>query len=535
MPDADPPPRSPWTQAALLVAVTFAVFSPTLSSGFVYDARLQILTDPFLHEPWNWWHVLTFGTLSMDILDFNRPVNLASLMLDAMIWGREPFGYHLASVALHAANVVLLWAVLRRLSRGTESGLRDDAASSGFRPGLVADAVAVLPPLLFAVHPVVTEAICEPTFREDLLVGFFTLSGLLLAMGHRPADGHDGWRAAGCVACSLLAIGSKESGIAAPAAITVYWLLFRRGEPGWFWPVAIGGAKLVVVSFLAARFLLEPFPSKIFESRPGYPGGSLAAAMLIEPRILALYAQLLLLPVNLCADYGLHSVSHLPLPVALAMVAGVVAAGVFAVRKDHRMALAAALVVVPLLPVSNLVPIYRAAADRYLYLPVAGVALAVGLLLQAPWPASRPANRDRAVVGMLVAVVLLGLGCMERQKVWANQLALWSDTFRKNPVAFTAASGLAEALRETGRLPEAEQAVRRAIQLVDGKRGDPWATLALVLDGQGRTKEAFEALDRAVEIDPRLDDPEGRVRALAMERPYADDLIALLARRKAAR
>jgi tetratricopeptide (TPR) repeat protein len=257
--------------------------------------------------------------------------------------------------------------------------------------------------------------------------------------------------------------------------------------------------------------------------------------MLIEPRILALYTQLLVMPMNLCADYGLHSVSHLPLPVAIAVVVGVVAAGVFAVWRDRRMALAATLVVVPLLPVLNLVPIYRAAADRYLYLPTAGVAMAVGLLLDGRWLTSRPATRDRLLVGSLAAVVLLGLGCTERQKVWANPLALWSDTFRKNPVAFTAASGLAEALRETGRLPEAEQAARRAIQLVDGKRGDAWATLALILDGQGRTKEAFEALDKAVEIDPRLDDPEGRVRALAMERPYADDLIALLARRKAAR
>ncbi|NDC53893.1 MAG: hypothetical protein EBZ74_06270 [Planctomycetia bacterium] len=106
----------PWQQAALLAGITLAVFSPTLSAQFVYDARLQILTDPFLHDPRNWLTVLTFGTLSMDVLDFNRPVNLASLMLDAAIWGKEPFGYHLTSVLVHAANVVLVWDVLRRLA-----------------------------------------------------------------------------------------------------------------------------------------------------------------------------------------------------------------------------------------------------------------------------------------------------------------------------------------------------------------------------------------------------------------------------------
>jgi len=532
------PPRSRFRvrDAAVLAAITLLLFSSTLSGEFVYDARLQIGTDPFLHDPANWLDVLSFRVLARDVLDFNRPVHLASLMLDAAAWGKEPFGYHLTSVLLHAANVVLVWAVGRKLfaAAAQGDGTTHDLGDGG-QPRLAATLASMLPPLVFAVHPVVAEAVCEPTFREDLLVAFFTLSGLLLAMGHRPADGNDGWRAAGCVACSLLAIGSKESGIAAPAAITVYWLLFRRGERGWFWPVAIGGAKLVVVSFLAARFLLEPSPSKIFESRPAYPGGSLAAAMLIEPRILALYAQLVLLPMNLCADYGIHSVAHLPLPVAIAVVAGVVAAGVFAVRKDHRMAIAAVLVVVPLLPVLNILPIYKAAADRYLYLPVAGVALAVGLLLDGSWLARRPAIRERLLIGALVAVVLLGIGCMERQRVWANPLALWTDTFQKNPVGFNAASGLAEALRDSGRLPEAEEAARRAIQLAKGKRGETWATLALILDGQGRTKEAFEALDKAVEIDPRLADPEGRVRDLAMERPYADDLAELLARRNTAR
>jgi tetratricopeptide (TPR) repeat protein len=197
------------------------------------------------------------------------------------------------------------------------------------------------------------------------------------------------------------------------------------------------------------------------------------------------------------------------------------------------MAVAVVLIVVPLLTVANLIPIYRAAADRYLYLPMAGVGLAAGLLLDAPWLANRERLRERLLLGCAAAVVLLAAACMERQKVWANSLALWTDTFRKNPVAYTGASGLAEALREADRLPEAEATARRAIELSDGKRGDVWATLALILDGQGRTAEAFAALDKAMETDPKLADPDSRVAVMAMERPYADDLKSLQARRKA--
>jgi tetratricopeptide (TPR) repeat protein len=127
--------------------------------------------------------------------------------------------------------------------------------------------------------------------------------------------------------------------------------------------------------------------------------------------------------------------------------------------------------------------------------------------------------------------VLLALGCIERQKVWATPLALWEDTFRKNPVAYTAASGLAESLREVGRLAEAERAAREAIRLSDGKRGEAWATLALVLDGQGRETEALEAAGKAVEVEPKLADTEGRVRVLAMERQVAEEWGRLLERK----
>jgi tetratricopeptide (TPR) repeat protein len=504
---------TPRQQAAVLAGITFAVFSATLGADLVYDARMQILTDGFIHDWRNWPAVLSGRVLGMDVLDFNRPAMLASLMLDAAVWGREPFGYHLASVALHAVNVVLLWLVVRQVV-GPEKNI-----------------LPLLAALLFAVHPVVAEAVCEPTYREDLLVATCSLAALVLAMRHDPAaPGCDRWRALGCTVLCLLAIASKEAGIVAPMLLGCYWWLFRRGEPGRFWAVAIGGAKLVVLAFLAARFLLEPNPSKIFETKPEYLGGSLAQALLFEPRILALYAQLILFPVNLCADYGSVSIDHLPLPVALVFLAAIVIVATIAARQDRRLLFAAALTLLPLVPVANLVPIYRPAADRYLYLPMAGVAVAVACLLDAPWLAGREALRRRVIIGCMAAVAILGLACIERQRVWADSLALWSDSHRKNPASVTTAAGLGEALREAGRLTEAEALTREAIRLSNGQRGDAWASLALILDAQGRATEATDAVARALEVDPKLADPDARVAALAMERPMAEDLKRLLER-----
>jgi protein O-mannosyl-transferase len=505
----------PWQKAALLAGITFAAFSATLSANFVYDARMQILTGDFIHDWRNWPAVLSGRVLGMDVLDFNRPAMLASLMLDAAVWGREPFGYHLTSVLLHVVNVLLVWRVIREL-----------IVAEG-RPEKVLP--TLLAALVFAVHPIVTEAVCEPTFREDLLVALCTLSALVLAMRHAPATpGFDMRRAIGCTLLCLLAIASKEAGIVAPMLLTAHWWLFRRSEPGRFWAVAIGGAKLVVVAFLAVRFLLEPSISSIFESKPYYPGGSLTQAMLLEPRILALYAQLILFPVNLCADYGLVSVSHLPLPLALALLTVIAVTGAIAARYDRRLLFAFCMILLPLVPVANLIPIYRPAADRYLYLPMAGVALVVACLLDAPWLAGREQLRQRILAGCMAAVAALGLVCIERQAVWANSLALWEDGYRKNPGSYTTAAGLGEAFREAGRLPEAEQLTREAIRLSNGQRGDAWATLALILDAEGRKTDAADALAKALELEPGLSDPDTKVKSLAMERPMAKELKRLL-------
>ena len=535
-PPLSPPASPPLTlQAAVLAGITLAVFFPTLWSGFVYDARMQILTDPFVHDGSHWLPVLTLQVLGMDVLDGNRPVQLASLMLDAAVWGRQPFGYHLTSVLIHTANTLLVWLLIRRAG-----SLRHALASAATRPPATCAAgwpatTAWLGAMLFAVHPLVTEAVCEPCFREDLLVALFTLGALVLALGHGQASACeiggslDPRRAGACALGCLLAVASKEAGVAAPLLLGLVGLLAcRNWRADRFWPVAVGGGLLLVACFLAARFWLAP-ESAIFTYKPTYLGGSLAAALEIQPRILALYAQVVAWPANLCADYGAYSIAHLPSPVALSILLPLVALGGWAAWRDARMALAIGLVLLPLLPVCNLVPIYRAAADRYLYLPLAGVALAIACLLAAPRIAQQSRTRKAACLSAAVLLCLLTASCIMRQRVWSSPLALWEDTAQKNPASPTAQGGLAESLWEAGRLPEAEQAARNALALTNGSVADHWLTLALVLADAGRGTEAQQTLQKALALDPRLADPDQRVATLAMDHATAAALKKLLA------
>ena len=529
-------PGRRWGTVGLLAATTFLVFMPSLSGDFVYDSRLQVLTDPFLHDAANWPAVLSGRVLGMDVLDFNRPAVLASLMLDAAIWGKSPFGYHLTSVLLHVLNVALVWLLLDRLLVGR-------TGASGRDSGLLTP--AVIGALVFALHPIVTETVCEPSYREDLLVASFTLAALIIALAIAPsrapgqaldatAESASGtaWRVAACVGCALLAIASKESGVVLPPLLLVAWGLFGRNEPRRFWGLAIGGTALVVVAFLAARFLLEPAESRIF-GKPIPLGGSLRAALAIQPRILAL-PRSILWPFNQSADYQLSSLDHLPLPRSILILALLTAALVWGARHDRRIGLAAAVIVLSILPVANLWPIFQPAADRYLYLPLVGVALIVSSVLDRPsWPEGSPARR-RAVVAAMATVALLGGACIRREAVWHDPVALWQDTLRKAPTSFTAAWGLGEALFDAGRPTEAERLAREAVKLSGGEDGGAWATLAVIVADQGRMAEAQSHLSRALAADPLLADPDQRVAALVMERPWAERLKRLLAAKPAA-
>jgi hypothetical protein len=95
---------------------------PTLRGGFVYDSIAQVLHSDYLHTPSHWVDVLTLRVVGQDELDRNRPLHLASLMLDAPIWGKEAFGYRQTSVLLHALNATLVFVFSTIVLRGTTTG-----------------------------------------------------------------------------------------------------------------------------------------------------------------------------------------------------------------------------------------------------------------------------------------------------------------------------------------------------------------------------------------------------------------------------
>ena len=289
-----------WLPLAL-AAVAFLVYWPSLKSDFVYDARIEILEEGFVTSLSNLPAILSLKVLGMNLVLADRPGQLLYLMFNAAIWGREPFGYHLSSNALHAANVALLFVLLRRL-------MANELIERTGSDALKAQMALVAATLIFALHPIATESVAGVSFSSDLLVTFFTLVALLAATFFRPVSSRLAWLTGGLGAfCAFTSVTCKESGLATALLLIVYWFLFRRGEPKAPWLWFLGSATVLTAIFLAARFLFV---------RPGavplhYLGGSFSQVFLIQPRLWAFMMAKLVWPVQFSADYTLENVAGL--------------------------------------------------------------------------------------------------------------------------------------------------------------------------------------------------------------------------------
>src|SRR5689334_19161606 len=130
-------PREDSRRTAIVAIALFlfavAVYARSFSAEFVYDARAQILTDTFIHQPRHFVDVLSLRVMHEDVLDNNRPVHLLVLMIDSLLWGKKPFGYHLTSILLHGGCTALIFLLAMDLLR--RSGAKELRAMAGAAAG----------------------------------------------------------------------------------------------------------------------------------------------------------------------------------------------------------------------------------------------------------------------------------------------------------------------------------------------------------------------------------------------------------------
>ena len=164
--------RSELLAAALLVGAVWLVYWRSLDVPFICDDVITVVENESIRHLWPLWgDGEQPGPLApvRDLPTSGRPLVNASFAIDYQLHGLEPRGYRVVNILLHAVNVLLLAALMRRALRLPYFEGRFEAA---------AGAIAFSAALLWAMHPLVTETVVYVTQRTELIVGCCYLTTL---------------------------------------------------------------------------------------------------------------------------------------------------------------------------------------------------------------------------------------------------------------------------------------------------------------------------------------------------------------------
>ncbi len=445
------------------------VYADTLAYDFVWDDTI-ILFDKVRH------YLSLFDVVrepaGLAGLRVYRPITFGSYWVDILVWGRTALGFHLTGVLLHGLNSALVAGAARGLGCGAWP--------------------AVLAGLVFAVHPIHSEAVSWIACRADLLATTGALVALIVALRDR-ARPRAAWLAL-LVLATLGAVGSKEVGVAVPLVLLVLEIVAgASGRPRWQRP-AVGAAAVLLYVVMRPGDRVVGLGMDIF----GLDGlmGVLGA--------FGFYVGQLVLPWGVTAY--VPEAPHGP-GVMLWALAGLTAGvGVLLAGEREgtlrRFGLAwCALTLGPPLLVAVAEMLQTKVSERYLYLPSVGLALVIGGELtryQARLQQRTLQSGVAAVLCVLAAVTVM------RNRIWYDGIALWSAVVaveQRDALPFT---NLGVALKQAGRVAEADAALTTAL----AKRGDSSnRRLALINLGhvrlqQRRGEEAIPLFEEANAIGP---------------------------------
>ena len=428
--------------SALLVLAIVAVYWPGRHGGFMFDDFPNIVDNLALRVEslaWDQWIAAIFSSPASA---FQRPIAMATFAVNQYFTGLAPFPMKMVNLGIHAANALLVFALVRRIVA---------AAAPDVEPAQ-RERAALFVAFAWALHPLQLMGVLYIVQRMESLCHLFVFAGLLAyAIGReRQIAGRGGWALilGGIIGGTVLGLGAKESAVLLPLyafLLEVCVFRFRMATPGqsrWLWWMYIAG--LFAPAILGLGWLW-PRVAGAYAIREF----TVAERLLTEARVMIDYVQWTLLPDP--KDLGLYHDDYtlsrgLLQPMStlwslLALVA-MTAVGLWLRTRRPLVALGIAWFLAAHLLTATIIPLELVYEHRN-YFASLGLLLVLGDLLFL--------GRRTALAPMLgfiaVALVLcFGAITMLRASEWSDPFTFARTEAAKRPESPRATYGLAQQL-----------------------------------------------------------------------------------------
>lgn len=495
----------------VLAGAIAVVYANALDNDFVFDDYLLVVERPQLRSDQSLWHFFlspfSFGY---------RPFRTFSYLLDVRMGGMRPRMFHVSNLVYHWVCSCLVFLIALRLT--TPSAVdraqvyQDEAIAKAewhWRPALFVVG-------LWSLHPVLTDAVTYISGRRDILGGLGVFCGFWFYLRFRAAVDQGlkkyGWLLLACLVYGL-GIMSKESAVVLPLLCWLYdvqqegWIAsLRRRWAAYFLILLIGVA---VLWHFSGDMILATYRHSTWY------GGSLQGNFATVVRIWVHDLGLMIFPRTLLADYSYNafpassSFAEPEVVYALAVLLSVVGGLVLLARRFPLCGFAGWWMLVNILPFSHIIPIKEILAEHYLYVPLFGWCLIVGVILDALCGTvaelSTPGRWMRpAVVYGLFCCVLVAAGAriVVRNRDWVNEETFWFGVIQRAPQSVRGHYNLAGVYKRQQRAADAEREFSATLAIAP-QHADALVGLGEIAFETGRYQLAFDYATQAYVIAPQ--------------------------------
>lgn len=536
--------------STLVVLATATLYARTYRFDFIdYDDYGYVFKNATVLSGISWSN-LRWAFTTSDMCNWH-PLTWIVYLVTARFAGLHAGIYHLVNVGFHILASLTLFLTLHAMTQ---------------RPGRSA-----VTALLFALHPMHVESVAWVSELKDVLSVFIGFTAIAVYVRYARHGGT--MRYLGVLGLFALSLMAKPMLVSLPLLLWCldYWPLNR------LFPSARGlttekfGSKPVPLS----RVILEKLPMFVMSAaiclvtsrvQNTEFAPSLTLGLRLQTAVLAYatYLHKAILPVKLGVLYPHPLLLGMPMPTWKVAVAGTVllAISIVAVQQRHRrryFLVGWLWFLISLLPVIGLVQVgYQWMADRYSYLPLVGIFIAV------IWAGAEVFQRlklSRSVRTAIAGLICMIYACLAWRQVgyWQDTLTIFTRTMQVTERNFVAASGiggyynrheqpalaapflekavawfpdhptahssLGVSYQQLGRLNEAIEQGIIAIRVAPDDAG-AHNNLGNALAAAGRKVEAISQYRKAIQLDPRLPGPHHNLPMLLAEQGNDDEAIA---------
>ncbi len=480
----------------VLALVVLAVYGRALDAPFIFDDLPAVVHNPSIVRLWP----LIGDAEAPGPLDppplaptSRRPLPNYTLALNYHFGRVDPAGYRVFSLIVHVLTAALLASIVARtLCLPFFGGAFDRVASP----------LSLIVALVWAVHPLNTEAVVYVTQRTELLAALFYLTTGWAALRYwtAPAGAR---RAAWITVATLAALAgaaSKEIIVSVPLVLLLFeWTFFGRTPAAALrgsWPLYLG----LVPSWVLLVLLSVSGVGGLSDARHRVP---LLVWWLTQTKVLLLYLKLAIWPWPLSIHYA---PGWLPTFAAawpsVAAVAILAIATLVLLGRRYAAGFVAAAAFLMLAP-TLVVPLPKVvAAERRMYLPMAGL-VTLAIVAAYRWIAQRPpSTRTRlSVVTATVLVAAASFFSVLRLGAYQTAVTIWEDAVLHQPDDAMAHYNLGVALLDADRPRDATAHFEQALRIEPDHTG-ALDNLGAALNRLGRPQDAIAQFEQALKIDP---------------------------------